>query len=131
MKEMQLIEEEHEILNDVGRDPETKVVEDLIRYELDEPSSDRFFRTDANLEEREITDLIQFLKANIEVFAWTPYEILGIDPNFTKHELKIMPNAQLVKQQGRGSGTEHVNAVIKEVENLKEANAIMEVLYPS
>ena len=29
MKEVQLIEEEHEVLEDVGRDPEAKVVEDL------------------------------------------------------------------------------------------------------
>ena len=72
-----MIEEEHEVLEDVGRDPEDKVMEDLIRYELDEPSSDRFFLTGANLEERERTELIQFLKANVKVFAWTPYEIPG------------------------------------------------------
>ena len=93
MKEVQLIEEERKILEDVGRDPKAKVVKDLIRYELDEPSSDHFFLTGANLEERERTELIQFLKANIKVFAWTPYEVPRIDPNFIKHELNILPNA--------------------------------------
>ena len=58
MKEVQFIEEEQEILDDVGRDPKAKVVEDLIHYELDEPSSYRFFLTSANLEERERTELI-------------------------------------------------------------------------
>ena len=48
MQEVQLIKEEHEVLEDVGRNPEAKVVENLIRYELDEPSSDRFFLTCAN-----------------------------------------------------------------------------------
>ena len=43
---------------------------------MDEPNSDHFFLTGANLEERERTELIQFLKANIEVFAWTPYDAL-------------------------------------------------------
>ena len=57
MKEVQLIEEEWEVLEDVGRDPEAKVVEDLIHYELDEPSSDHFFLTNANLEERVRTKL--------------------------------------------------------------------------
>ncbi|GFY88741.1 hypothetical protein Acr_06g0006810 [Actinidia rufa] len=38
MKKVQLVKEEHEVLEDVGRNPEAKVVEDLIRYELDEPS---------------------------------------------------------------------------------------------
>ena len=51
IKEVQLIEEEHEVLEDVRRNPKAKVMEDLIRYELDEPSSDRFFLTCAHLEE--------------------------------------------------------------------------------
>ena len=51
MKEVQLIEEEHEILDDIRRDLEAKVVEGLIRYELDEPSSDIFFLTSVNLKE--------------------------------------------------------------------------------
>ena len=82
---MLLIEEEQEVLEDVERDPRAKVVEDLIRFELDEQSSNRFFLTGENLEERERTELIQLLKSNIEVFAWTPYEMLGINPNFIKH----------------------------------------------
>ena len=45
-----MIKEEHKILEDVGRNSKAKVVEDLILYELDEPSLDRFFLTDANLE---------------------------------------------------------------------------------
>ena len=57
-KEVQLIEEEHEVLKDVERDPEAKVMEDLIHYELDKPSSDHFFVTGTNLEERERTELI-------------------------------------------------------------------------
>ena len=93
MKELQLIEEEIEVLEDVGQDPMAKVVEELIRYELDEPSSNRFFLTSANPEEQERTELIQFLKENIEVFVWTPYEMPRIDPNFIKHELNVLPNA--------------------------------------
>ena len=58
MKEVQLIKEEYEVQDDIGRAPKAKVVEDLIRYELDEPSSDRFFLTSTNLEERERTELI-------------------------------------------------------------------------
>ena len=34
MKEVQLIEDEIKVLEDVGWDPEAKVVEELIRYEL-------------------------------------------------------------------------------------------------
>ena len=51
MKEVLLIKEEHKVLEDVERDLETKVVEDLICYELDEPSLDRFFLIGVTLEE--------------------------------------------------------------------------------
>ncbi|GFZ15616.1 hypothetical protein Acr_25g0000250 [Actinidia rufa] len=131
MKEVQMIEEDIEVLEDVGRDPEAKVIEELVRYELDEPVSGQFFLVGSGLNECERTELIQLLKANIEAFAWTPYEMLGIDPNFIKHELNVQPDFRPVKQRGRRSAPEHVDAVIEEVEKLKEADAIIEVIYPS
>ena len=103
MKEVQLVEEEHEFLEDVGRNLEAKVVEDLICYELDELSLDRFFLTGANLKEGERTKLIQFFTSNIEVFAWTLYEMLRVDLNFIKHKPNVLPEARLVKQRGRRS----------------------------
>ena len=131
VKEVQMVQEDIEVLEDVGRDPEAKVVEDLVRYELDEPSSDRFFLVGSDLKECERTGLIQLLKANIEAFAWTPYEMPGIDPNFIHHELNVKPEFRPVQQKGRRSAPEHVDAVIEEVEKLKEANAITEVIYPT
>ena len=104
--------------------PEAKVMEDLIRYQLDEPSSNHFFLTGINLKERERTELIQFLTTNIEFFAWTPYEMPRINPNFIKHQLDVLPDARPVKQRGRRSIPKHVDAVIEEVEKLKETNAI-------
>ena len=58
MKEVQLVEKEHEVLKDVEMNPERQVMENLIHYELDEPRSDCFFLADANLKERERTELI-------------------------------------------------------------------------
>ena len=49
MKEVQLVEEKRKIWEDVRKNLEAKVVKDLIRYKLDEPSLDRFFLTGANL----------------------------------------------------------------------------------
>ena len=102
MWEVQLVEEEREVLEDVDRTHEAKVMEDLVRYDLDEPSSDRFFLTSSNLKERERTEFIEFLTANIEVFAWTPYEMLGIDLSFIKHELNVIPEVKPVKQREEG-----------------------------
>ena len=54
-----------------------------------------------------------------------------INPNFIKHKLNVLPEARPVEQRGKRSATEHVDDVIKDVEKLKEASAITEVLYPS
>ena len=78
--------------------PHKTVVEDLIRYELDEPSSDCYFLVDSKHEKVGEIELIEFLKANIEVFAWTPYEMPVIDQNFIRHELNVTPEARPVKQ---------------------------------
>ncbi|GFZ10852.1 hypothetical protein Acr_22g0002500 [Actinidia rufa] len=66
MKEMQLVEKEREVLEDVSKVPKDKVVEDLVHYELDEPSLGRLFLVGSNMKERERTELIEFLKANLE-----------------------------------------------------------------
>ena len=58
MKEVQSIEEEIDNFEDVGWDPEAKVMKDLICYELDEPSLNHFFLTSANLEEPGRIELI-------------------------------------------------------------------------
>ena len=82
------------------------------------------------MKKRERIELIEFLKSNIEVFAWMPFEMLRIDPNFIMNELNVIPEAHSVKQRGRRSAVKHVNMVI-EVEKLKEASVITKVLYPS
>ena len=79
-------------------------------------------------EERKRTELIKFLKANLVVFTWTSYEIPGIDPNFIGHELNFILEARPMKQRGRRFMANHVDVIIEEVEKLKEASAIIEVL---
>ena len=86
MKDVHFVEEEREVLEDIVRTPKDKVVDDLIRYE---PRLDRYFFVGSNMKEWERTELIKFIKANIEVFAWTYYKMSGIDPYFIRHKLRI------------------------------------------
>ena len=52
MREVPPVEEEQEVLEDVSRTPEAKVMKELVRYDLDELSLDSFFLNDSNLKER-------------------------------------------------------------------------------
>ena len=52
----------------------------------------------------------------MDVFAWDPYEMPGVDPNYIQHQLKVDPHSKLVKQKMRRSAPVHAEAIQKEVE---------------
>ena len=75
-------------------------------------------------------ELISFLKGNVDVFAWSSYEALEIDPDFICHHLNVSPSAVPRRQTTRCSSNEHVEAVKEEVNKLKQAGEIKESFYP-
>ena len=52
-------------------------------------------------------------------FAWSPYEVSSIDPNFIVHKLNVDPLFLPKKQKLRRSTKQHVEAMKEEVEKLK------------
>ena len=78
----------------------------------------------------EKVELILFLINNLDMFAWSPYEAPGVDPDFICHRLNVDPHCPPKKQKHRRSSNIHVKAVREEVEKLKEARVIKEVYYP-
>ena len=78
-------------------------------------------------QERE--ELIEFLKMNIDVFAWNAYEAPGVDLKFICHHLKANPLVTPRKQSLRRPSKEHVEAVQEKVTRLKQAGAIKKVFY--
>ena len=53
--------------------------------------SEKFFQVGAKLPLQEKERLLEFLRANVDVFAWNPYEALGVDLNFICHRLNVNP----------------------------------------
>lgn len=116
------------VLEDVGEPVEEKAIEDLVSMPLNEDGS-HFFLLGSSLSDTEREKMFQFLKSNIEVFAWTPYEMPGVDPNFISHSLNVKKDRKPVVQKARRSAPKHAEVVIEEVNRLLEANAIQEVQY--
>ena len=79
---------------------------------------------------REKEELIEFLRSNIDVFAWNAYEAPGVDPNFICHHLNINPFVTPKKQPPRRSSKDHSDTVRDEVIKRKQAGAIKEFFYP-
>ena len=91
---------------------------------------ERFFQIGSQLPHQEKEELIEFLRRNIDVFAWNAYEALGVDPDFICHHLRVDPLIAPRKQPPRRPFKEHAEAVREEVTKLKQAEAIKEVFYP-
>ena len=89
-----------------------------------------FFQIESQLPKQEREELIEFLKQNIDIFAWNTCEAPGVDPEFICHHLNVNPLVAPKKQPPRRPSKEHAEAVREEVVRLKQARAIKEVFYP-
>ena len=59
--------------------------------------------------------MLLFLIQNVDVFAWSPYEVPKVDPEFIVHRLNVDPSFPPRKQKPRKSAKEHVEAVKLEI----------------
>ena len=90
----------------------------------------KFFQVGPKLPLQEKERLLEFLQANVDVFAWNLYEAPGVDPNFICHRLNVNPAVVPRRQPPRRPSKEHAEAVRSEVAKPKQAGAIKEVFYP-
>ena len=62
--------------------------EQLIRVKI-LPDVDRYFQIGASMKDEDKVETLLFLIWNVDVFAWSPYEVPGVDPEFIVHKLNI------------------------------------------
>jgi hypothetical protein len=108
---------------EIAADGETKKV-----YLDDMP--DRAVTTGAQLNPEEEKELIQFLKKNKDVFAWSANDLQGVDRDIIEHALETDERIPPKKQKLRKMSAEKVKAVEAEVQRLQDTKVIREVKYP-
>jgi hypothetical protein len=74
--------------------------------------------------------IIDFLRENVDTFAWTHEDMLGIDPEDIIHCLNTSPEVNSVKQKRRKFAPERNLAIAEEVKKLLKARFIRKVYYP-
>nr|XP_023895718.1 uncharacterized protein LOC112007578 [Quercus suber] len=74
--------------------------------------------------------MLLLLIRNVDVFAWSPYEVPGVDSEFIVHKLNVDSSYPPKKQRPRRSSKKHAEAVKEEVQRLKESGAIKETYFP-
>ncbi|GKV02751.1 hypothetical protein SLEP1_g15146 [Rubroshorea leprosula] len=117
----------------VDNQPEDEIraapVEDVEEVLIDDRDSSRKTQigTRLNLEER--VELIAFLQANNDIFAWTSADMPGIPNLVSQHELSTNPSKKPVAQKRRLFGGERLQAINEEVEKLLQAGFVRKVDY--
>ena len=79
-------------------------------------------------EEKE--QLWQVLLRNIDVFAWTHSNMIGISPTHASHKLNVVLSVRLIRQRVRRFHPDHHQVIQAEVDNLLKAGFIREIKYP-
>ena len=62
--------------------------------------------------------LIDFLRANADIFAWSPADMPGIPREVAEHSLDILPNSKPVSQRLRRFDEEKRRAIGEELRKL-------------
>ena len=94
----------------IDKPAEDAKCDDLVNVVIgDDP--EKFFQIGSQLPHQEREELIEFLKMNIDVFAWNAYEALGVDPEFIYHHLEVNPLITPRKQPPRRPSRERAEIV--------------------
>ncbi|XP_064975045.1 uncharacterized protein LOC135618071 [Musa acuminata AAA Group] len=97
---------------------------------LQEARPDQTVRVGSELPEWEREQLVGLLRENTDIFAWSPSDMTGVDPEVAQHHLNIPPDARPVKQKPKRQAPDRQRAIREEVGRLLAASFIEEARYP-
>ena len=76
-----------------------ELIEDLIIIPLNNGNEEHMVKIGSNLGEEMRTQLINFLQKNMNVFAWAPADMPGIDAEVMEHYLTVDPEHRPMKKK--------------------------------
>ena len=109
---------------------EESKVEALETVALVEDGTTKMTRIGTTLSSEMRTRLFEFLKENLDVFAWSHEDIPCISPKIIQHKLNVDPERKPIQQRRRAFAPEQDQTITEEVTNLLTAGFIREVYYP-
>ena len=68
---------------------------------LDSSDATKTTAINALLSPKQEDALVQFLRANRDIFAWKPADMPGVPRELAEHQFKVFPNAKPIKQRLR------------------------------
>ena len=112
------------------KEKEEDKVEALEELELVEGKTTKTKRIGTTLSPEMKSMLVQFLKENLDVFAWSHKDMPDISPKVIKHKLNVNPEKKPVQQKRQAFALERNQAITDKVGKLLTTGFICEVYYP-
>ena len=98
---------------------------------MDDKEPSKVLKIGKNLSEEVWEAIFEFLRQNLDVFAWAHSDMEGIDPSVMSHRLNINPSRKPIRQKRRAMDVERYQALKKEVDKLLSCDLIKESFYHS
>ncbi|KAL0283022.1 UNVERIFIED_CONTAM: Retrovirus-related Pol polyprotein from transposon [Sesamum radiatum] len=121
---------EEENLEETETPAKVQPAEELLNIEIIPGNPDKNTQIGSHLGEEPKKEITLYLQRNADIFAWTPQDLDGIDPQVITHHLNIDPSYKLVKQKKRHFGPEKDKIIQAEVNKLMAAGHIEEIQFP-
>ncbi|GJT65920.1 reverse transcriptase domain-containing protein [Tanacetum coccineum] len=83
----------------------------------------------SNLTEKARVKMCNLLQRSLDVFAWTPADMMSVPRHIVEHRLNVREGCQPIRQKKRGQAAERNIAINDEVSKLVAAGIIREVHY--
>ena len=107
-----------------------KPIEDVESVELMEGNPLKTTKEGGELKPSLKKEMVEFLKKNLDIFAWNHEYMPSIDDSVIEHHLNVDPTKKPVQQKCMVFAPKQNKAVMEEVEKLLTTGFIQEVYYP-
>ena len=114
---------------EVDCDRATGPVEELEDIPISEADEERHLKLGKNLTPEVKSQLTNFLRANLEVFAWNHVDMVEIAPEVMTHRLNVDLDYKPVHQKRMSMTPKHYTALKEEVDKLLANKSIREAYY--
>nr|XP_025617126.1 uncharacterized protein LOC112709458 [Arachis hypogaea] len=112
----------------VDEKPRPEPEGDLEKFMIGD-TEEKFTFINKNLPHELKEPLVEMIRANRDLFAWTPADMPGIDPKIMSHHLAVKSEARPVAQRRRTMSTERTEEVARQTASLLKSGFIREVYY--
>ncbi|XP_072058129.1 uncharacterized protein [Arachis hypogaea] len=108
--------------------PRSEPEGDLEKFKVSD-TEEKFTFVNRNLPHELKEPLVEMIRVNGDVFAWTPADMLGIDPQVMSHHLAVKPGTRPVAQRRRKMSQKRAEEVARQTTSLLEVGFIRELDY--